>query len=76
MLLSNTFLGQKLQILQLSTKNIIHVGKNDLFSDKEPKNITNDIIQLAESVKTDANKKAVSNILSKKDKFNIKFEWV
>ena len=33
-------------------------------------------MQLAKSVKTDANKKAVSNILSKKDKFNIKFEWV
>ena len=50
---------------------IIHVGANGLSTDKEPNDIANDIIQLAESVKTDANKVAVSNILSRKDKFNI-----
>ena len=51
---------------------IIHVGTNDLSSDNEPKDIANDIIQLAKSVKTDANKVAVSSILPRKDKFNSK----
>ena len=49
---------------------VIHVGTNDLSSDKETKDILNDIMQLAKSVKTDANKVAVSSILPKKDKFN------
>ena len=49
---------------------IIHVVTNDSFSDKEPKDIANDIIQLAKSVKTDANKVAVSSILPRKDRFN------
>ena len=47
---------------------IINVGTNDLSSDKEPKNIANDIIWLAKSVKTYANKVAVPSILSSKDK--------
>ena len=49
-------------------KIIIHVGKNDLSSEKEPKDIANDIIQLAKSVKTEANKIAVSKILPRTDK--------
>ena len=49
---------------------IIHVVTNDSFSDKGPKDIANDIIQLAKSVKTDANKVAVSSILPRKDRFN------
>ena len=55
---------------------IIHVGKNDLSSDKEPKDIANDIIQLAKSVKTGANKVAVSIILPRKDRFNSKAKEV
>ena len=52
------------------------MGANDLSSDKEPKDIANDIMQLAKSVKTDANKVAVSSILPKKDKFNSKAKEV
>ena len=37
---------------------IIHVGSNDLSSAKERKDIASDIIELAKSVKTDANKVA------------------
>ena len=48
------------------------MGTNDLSSDKEPKDIANDIMQLAKSVKTGANKVAVSSILPRKDKFNSK----
>ena len=39
------------------------MGANNLSSKKEPKDIANDIIWLAKSVKTDASKVAVSNIL-------------
>ena len=57
-------------------KIVIHVGTYDLSSDKEPKDIANDIMQLANSVKTDVNKVAVSNILLRKDKFNSKAKEV
>ena len=46
------------------------VVTNDLCSDKEPKDIPNDVMQLAQSVKADANKVALSHILPSKDKFN------
>ena len=49
---------------------IICVGTNDLSSDKDPKDIANDMMQLAKSVKTDENKVAVSTILPREDKFN------
>ena len=55
---------------------IIYVGTNDLSSDKDPKDIANDIMQLAKSVKTDANKVTVSTILPRKDKFNSKTKEV
>ena len=55
---------------------MIHVGANDLSSDKEPKDIANDIIQLAKSVKTDASKVAVSSILPRKNKTNSKTKKV
>ena len=51
---------------------MIYVGINDLSSDKEPKDIVTDIMQLAKSVKTDANKVAVFSISPRKDKFNRK----
>ena len=44
---------------------IIQISTNDLSSDKERKDIANDI-QLAKSVKADANKKAVSSLLPRK----------
>ena len=49
-----------------------HRGTSDVFSDKEQKDIANNIIQLAKSVKIDANEVAVSSILPRKDKFNNK----
>ena len=55
---------------------IIHVDANNLYSDTEAKGIANDIIQLANSVKTDANKVAVSSILPSKDKSNSKAKEV
>ena len=59
-----------------SAEIIIHLGTNDLSSDKEPKDIANDIIKLAKSVKTGANKVAVSIILPRKDRFNSKAKEV
>ena len=44
------------------------MGTNDLSSAKEPKDIANDITQLAKSVKTDPNKVAVSNEFHSKTK--------
>ena len=55
---------------------IINVGTNELYSDKEPKDIANDIMILAKSVKTDANKVAVSSILPREYKFNSKAKEV
>ena len=55
---------------------IIHVGTNDLSSVKEPKDIANDIMQFAKSVKTEENKVTVSNILPRKNKFNSKAKEV
>ena len=52
------------------------MGTNDLSSDKEPKYIANDIIRLAKSVKTGANKAAVSSILPRKEKRNSKVKKV
>ena len=52
------------------------MGINDLSSDTELKDIANDIMQLAKSVKTDANKVAVSIIRPRKDKFNSKAKEV
>lgn len=46
---------------------IIHIATNSI-----PKNIANNIIKRAKSVKTEANKVAVSSILQGKDKFNNK----
>ena len=52
------------------------MGINDLSSDTELKDIANDIMQLAKSVKIDANKVAVSIIRPRKDKFNSKAKEV
>ena len=55
---------------------IIHVGTNDLYSVKELKDIANNCMQLAKSVKIDANKAVVSSILPRTDKFNSKAKEV
>ena len=54
----------------------IYVGRNGLSSDKGPKDLAKDIMQLAKSVNTDANKVTVSSILPRKDKFNNKTKEV
>ena len=61
---------------KLPAEIIINVGTNELYSDKEPKDVANDIMKLAKSVKTDASKVAVSTILPRKDKFNSKAKEV
>ena len=55
---------------------MIYVGTNDLSSDKEPKDIVNDIMQLAKSVKAEANRVAAFCILPGKDKFSSKTKEV
>ena len=55
---------------------IIHECTNYLSSDKKPKNIANDIIKFAKSVKTDADKVAVSRIPTRKDTINSKVKEV
>ena len=61
---------------KLPAEIIIHMGTNDSYSDKEAKDIANDILQLSKSAKTDANKVAVSSVLPQKDKFNSKVKEV
>ena len=61
---------------KLPAEIIIHMGTNDSYSDKEAKDIANDILQLSKSAKTDANKVAVSSVLPRKDKFNSKVKEV
>ena len=51
---------------------IIHVGTNDLSDYKEIKDIENDTVQLAKSIKTDATKVAVASILPRNSIFNSK----
>ena len=52
------------------------MGTNDLSSDKKPKDIANDIMHFAKSVKTDASKIAVSSILPSRGKSNSKAKEV
>ena len=51
---------------------ITHIFTNDLFSEKEPKHIANNITQIGKLVKPDANEVSVSSILPKKDNFDKK----
>ena len=61
---------------KLPAEIIIRVGANDFSSDKEPQDIGNDIMRLAKSVNTNANKAAVSSILPRKSKLNSKAKEV
>ena len=51
---------------------ILHVGTNDLLLNKSPKEISEDIVTLAESVKTENNKIIVSSIVCRADSFREK----
>ena len=48
---------------------IMHVGTNDLRTDKNPKEIANEIIKLTKSISTDYNDVMVSSITARSDKF-------
>ena len=51
---------------------ILHVRKNDLPLNKSPKEISEDIATLAESMKTENNKIIVSSIVCRADSFREK----
>ena len=51
---------------------ILHVGTNDLPLNKSPKEISEDIVTLAESMKTENNKIIVSSIVCRADSFREK----
>ena len=51
---------------------IFHVGTNDLALNKSPKEISEDIVTLAESMKTENNKIIVSSIVCPADSFREK----
>ena len=51
---------------------ILHVGTNYLPLNKPPKEISEDIVTLAESVKTENNKIIVSSIVCRADSFREK----
>ena len=55
---------------------IIHVGTNDLRTEKEPTQIADEIINLALAVKTDENEVSVSAILPRNDELNTKGKTV
>ena len=55
---------------------IIHVGTNDLPGNKNSDEIANEIVGFANSIKTSKNNVAVSSIVSRKDRFNIKAKEV
>ena len=51
---------------------IIHTGTIDLKSDKDAMEISNEIIKLANNVKTDENIVTISGIISRNDELNDK----
>ena len=55
---------------------VLHVGTNDLPLNKSPKEISEDILTLAESMKTENNKNIVSSIVCCVDSFREKVEEV
>ena len=53
-----------------------HIGANDLVPNKDSNEIANEIVQLAKSAKTDKNKVAISSLVPRKDKLNLKTKEV
>ena len=51
---------------------IIHFGTNDLRGNKNSDEITNEIVEFENSIKTGENNVVVSSIVSRKDRFNNK----
>ena len=54
----------------------MHVGANDLPLNKSPKEISEDIVTLVESMKTENNKIIISNIVCRADGFKEKVDEV
>ena len=55
---------------------VLHVATNDLRLSKSPKKISEDIVTLVESMKTDNNKIIVSSVVCRKNKFREKVDKV
>ena len=55
---------------------VLHVGTNDLPLNKSPKEISEDIVTLAESMKTEKNKVIVSSIVCRVNSFREKINEV
>ena len=55
---------------------IIHVGTNDLPSNKNSDEVVNEIVEFAISIETNENNVVVSGIVSRKDRFNNKTKEV
>ena len=55
---------------------IIHFGTNDLRGNKNSDEITNEIVEFENSIKTGENNVVVSSIVSRKDRFNNKAKEV
>ena len=63
---------QEKQLAQI----IIHVGTNDLPSNKNRNEIANEIVEFTNSIKISENNVAVSSIISRKGPFNNKTKEV
>ena len=62
--------------MQLSSKHapnhfILHVGTNNLDSDKIAKSMVNIIIDLTTSLKNDKDDRSISNVITRTDKANL-----
>ena len=55
---------------------IFHIGTNGLVTNKDSNEIANEIVQLAKPGKTDKNKVAISGLVPRKNKFNVKAKEV
>ena len=55
---------------------MIHVGRNDLETDKTPNKIFSEILRLINEFKTDKNKIVVSTIVPRGDVYNTKADKV
>ena len=55
---------------------VIHIGTNNLGTDKTPDEIFSEILRLIKELKTDKNKIVVSTIVSRGDAYNTKAEKV
>ena len=51
---------------------IVHVGTNDIRTEKKPEHIAEEIIKLALKIKTDENEVAISGLIPRNDELNQK----